>query len=320
MRFWTCSPVATRTGETSRRMRAWPRMSSGLVGSSIHHGSYALSRLVAAIASLTPQTWFASIINLRSGPSAARISAARRSSSAASSPTFIFTWPKPASIASCTSAATFSSSYPSHPAEVVYAGYPSRRSSASRSARPPTAPPKQVECLVRSERVVDVAKVDARDELFRAQVGQQLPERQAATLRAEIPDRVHDRGRGEVDDALLRAEPAQLAVADDAAPEAAQVGLDSLHRPTDDERRQRPGGGDADLRAPADREGEPVPLEPVVLVGAQDDVRRGVVRIRVHRVRAVERARGREPDVAGLQRDDGRHLGDSDRVIDWAPT
>ena len=35
-RFWTCSPVAIRTGLTARRMAAWPRMSSGLVGSSTH--------------------------------------------------------------------------------------------------------------------------------------------------------------------------------------------------------------------------------------------------------------------------------------------
>ena len=53
-RFWTCSPVATRIGAISRRMRAWPSTSSGLVGSSIHHGSYSpqaphrLDRLVDA--------------------------------------------------------------------------------------------------------------------------------------------------------------------------------------------------------------------------------------------------------------------------------
>ena len=35
-RLWTCSPVATRTGAIASRMRRWPRMSSGLVGSSIH--------------------------------------------------------------------------------------------------------------------------------------------------------------------------------------------------------------------------------------------------------------------------------------------
>ena len=34
-RFWTASPVATFIGAIARRMAAWPRMSSGLVGSSI---------------------------------------------------------------------------------------------------------------------------------------------------------------------------------------------------------------------------------------------------------------------------------------------
>ncbi len=38
-RLWTCSPVATRIGATARAIAAWPRMSSGLVGSSIQYGS-----------------------------------------------------------------------------------------------------------------------------------------------------------------------------------------------------------------------------------------------------------------------------------------
>ena len=39
-RLWTCSPVATLMGAIARAMAAWPRMSSGLVGSSIHIGSH----------------------------------------------------------------------------------------------------------------------------------------------------------------------------------------------------------------------------------------------------------------------------------------
>ena len=34
-RLATCSPVATSTGATPARIAAWPRTSSGLVGSSI---------------------------------------------------------------------------------------------------------------------------------------------------------------------------------------------------------------------------------------------------------------------------------------------
>ena len=106
-RFWMCSPVATRTGAISRRIRAWPRMSSGLVGSSIHQGSCARSVRIAAIASSTPQTWLASIIRIPVGPSSRRIRAARRSSEARSLPTFIFTCVKPDATASRTSDSTF---------------------------------------------------------------------------------------------------------------------------------------------------------------------------------------------------------------------
>ena len=42
-RLWTCSPVATRIGATARAIVAWPRMSSGLVGSSIQYGSNSAS-------------------------------------------------------------------------------------------------------------------------------------------------------------------------------------------------------------------------------------------------------------------------------------
>ena len=56
VRLWQCSPVAMRTGATSRAIRAWPRMSSGLVGSSIHQGSNCASRSMAAMASSTSHT------------------------------------------------------------------------------------------------------------------------------------------------------------------------------------------------------------------------------------------------------------------------
>ena len=53
---------------TARAIRAWPRMSSGLVGSSIHHGSNSASAWVRSIASSTSHTWLASIIRKRSEP------------------------------------------------------------------------------------------------------------------------------------------------------------------------------------------------------------------------------------------------------------
>lgn len=49
-------------GATAFRIAAWPRMSSGLVGSSIHSGSNSASALTHSIAYGTSHTWFASII------------------------------------------------------------------------------------------------------------------------------------------------------------------------------------------------------------------------------------------------------------------
>ena len=63
--------------------------------------------------------------------------------------------------------------------------------------------------------------------------------------------------------------------------------------------RQRVDRGDLHVVAAADGEDETVAVEPVAGVGADDDVRRGIVRVGVHRVRSVQVARGREPDVVG---------------------
>src|SRR5262245_23438028 len=47
-----------------------------------------------------------------------------------------------------------------------------------------------------------------------------------------------------------------------------------------------------------------MPLVPILRVGAQHDVGGGVVRVGVHRVRAVQLARGREADIVRIERDD----------------
>ncbi len=47
----------------SRAIAAWPRMSSGLVGSSIQYGSNSARAPTLSIASPTSQTWLASIIS-----------------------------------------------------------------------------------------------------------------------------------------------------------------------------------------------------------------------------------------------------------------
>ena len=93
-------------------------MSSGLVGSSIHHGSNCASSFVRSIAVSTSQTWLASIIRNRSSPISSRISAARATSAAGSPPTFIFTWLQPSATATRQRRRTSSSVKPSQPTDV----------------------------------------------------------------------------------------------------------------------------------------------------------------------------------------------------------
>jgi hypothetical protein len=71
-------------------------------------------------------------------------------------------------------------------------------------------------------------------------------------------------------------------------PEAAQVVEGLVHVQADDVVAERLDRGRLDVVAAADGEGESVPFEPVAGVGAQDQVRRGVVRVGVHRVGAVQ--------------------------------
>ena len=68
-------------GRTALATLPWPRMSSGLTGSSIHQGSNREAPATTRIASSTSQTWLASIIRRRSGPISSRTMAQRRRSS-----------------------------------------------------------------------------------------------------------------------------------------------------------------------------------------------------------------------------------------------
>ena len=64
-----------------------------------------------------------------------------------------------------------------------------------------------------------------------------------------------------MDHALLGAEPAELGVGDEAAPQTSEVGDELLDGRADDVRRERLDRGDADLGAAADRERQAVPGE-----------------------------------------------------------
>ena len=113
-------------------MAAWPRMSSGLVGSSIQYGRNSARAVISSMASFTPQTLLASIMSCESQPMSERMRLARRESSSIPIPTFILNAVKPSAIAPCTSSFTCSSGYPAQPVDVVYAGNPTSCISVAR--------------------------------------------------------------------------------------------------------------------------------------------------------------------------------------------
>ena len=108
-RLATCSPVATGTGRTACLIAAKPRMSDGLVGSSIQAGRTGASSRIQAIAAATSQTWLASMAMAMLSPTVSRAIAQRRLSSSSRAPTLSFTWVKPSWTACAQSAARVSS-------------------------------------------------------------------------------------------------------------------------------------------------------------------------------------------------------------------
>ena len=77
-----------------------------------------------------------------------------------------------------------------------------------RLARLPSA--EQLKGRSWSQRVGEVAEVDRGDKLLRRHLTHQPPQRLAVNAGPQIPDGVHDRGSGEMDHPLLRADPAEL--------------------------------------------------------------------------------------------------------------
>ncbi len=88
------------------------------------------------------------------------------------------------------------------------------------------------------EDVGDVTEVDATDDVFGGHVRDQLPERFPDGLRPKVPDPVHDGGRREVNHALFGADPSELRIAGDVAPERAHVRGDVGKSLTEDLRKE----------------------------------------------------------------------------------
>ena len=155
--------------------------------------------------------------------------------------------------------------------------------------------------------VAQVPEVDAVHELGGLQVRHQLPHRHAALLGPQVPHCVHQRGGSEVDDALVRAEPAQLRVVGDRTPERAHVVGEVAQAAPHHQRGQRLDGRAAQVVAGADGERHPVAL--VRPVGVQHDIGGGVVGVRVVGIRPVEElGRARPQVVRGHSGDRGHRL------------
>jgi hypothetical protein len=167
-------------------------------------------------------------------------------------------------------------------------------------------PAEELQRLLGRDRIGEIPEVDDADEFLRAHVRNQLPDRFAGFLGPEVPDGIDDRTRGEVDGALVRPDPAQLAVSREIAPEPAGVVLDKVEVKSDHEVAHGLNGGTADVVAAPDGEGEAVTRQ-IRMIGREYHIGGGIVRVRVHRIRAVEMLGGWKAQVECLEVGDAGH-------------
>ena len=161
----------------------------------------------------------------------------------------------------------------------------------------------QIECFPRGQRVGDVAEVDACDKISSGERSTSSFHSGLRSILAQrFPDRVDDRSGAEVDDTLLRTEPAQLAVRDEAAQKPLMSAtIASRLRPITNGSSARIAATHTSVPRPLVNV-DPVAFDSVVRIGAQNHIGRRIVRIGVHRIRPVERPRGREPGPSRASR------------------
>ncbi len=108
-----------------------------------------------------------------------------------------------------------------------------------------------------------------------------------------------------MNDAFLGTDPAQLAVIGHVPPKDAHLVGDLFQCQSNNERLQSTDGGDDDLVAATDGEGQTMAFPSAIR--AQDDVGRRIVRILVHGVGAIKFARGRKAHIVGVESANLRH-------------
>src|SRR5439155_2223888 len=74
-------------------------------------------------------------------------------------------------------------------------------------------PYQDVESFVAAEGVADVSEIDAVDDRFGRQIGEELPYRLVLAPGPQVPDGIDNCRQRKVNDTLFRSEPAQLRLA-----------------------------------------------------------------------------------------------------------
>ncbi|MCY1301029.1 hypothetical protein D9M70_506180 [compost metagenome] len=141
--------------------------------------------------------------------------------------------------------------------------------------------------LVAGEHIRHVAIVDDVGDLFRRHVGNEPPDGFARFLGKQVPDGVDHGAGGEMDRPLFGADPSQLAVTRQVPPKAPRIGEDVRRILTDDQVLHSLNRHAADIVAPADGEGETMARN-TGAVRVEDDIGRGIIRVRIHRIGAVK--------------------------------
>lgn len=109
--------------------------------------------------------------------------------------------------------------------------------------------------LLGGNSIRDVAEVNAAYELLGGHVRNNAPDRLAQGLGPQIPEAVDDGTQSQVDDTLLGADPAQLAVGDQVAPGLTPVGGELVEVFANDERGKKGNGSADNFIAATDSEG-----------------------------------------------------------------
>ncbi|SPU56781.1 Uncharacterised protein [Brucella melitensis] len=166
--------------------------------------------------------------------------------------------------------------------------------------------PQNFDGFIARQHIGQITIIHDIGDFFRRKLRDQPPDRLSRLFRKQIPDRVDHSAGGKVHGALLRADPAQLAVTRQVMPELAGGGTDFIKRSPHDQMAHGQDRMAANIVTAADGEGKAVPFQRLI-IRIEDDIGRRIVRVGIHRIRAVQTLRRRKAQVENAQIGDFRH-------------